>query len=125
MKRRSEKEQTLQDNARLLRTWKNFHREQLEQALTGVHAAVFERLMTRLKDLRSARELVDFIAAQDWTAVDYDTRFTALHQINNAIAALRERNGLTPIDDPLPGAPENAFRIIKTIMTSFPLQAGK
>jgi hypothetical protein len=125
MKRRSEKEQTLQDNARLLRTWKNFHREQLEQVLTGVHAAVFERLMTRLKDLRSARDLVDFIAAQDWTAVDYDTRFTALHQINNAIAALHERNGLTPIDDPLPGAPENAFRIIKTIMTSFPLQAGK
>ena len=45
----------------------------------------------------------------------------ALHEINAAITALRERNGLAPIDDPLPGAPENAFRIIKTIMTSFPL----
>ena len=125
MKRRTAKEQELNDRATLLRAWRRWRREQLEQALTGIHAVVFERLMTRLKDLRSARELVDFIAAQDWTAVDYDTRFTALHQINNAIAALRERNGLTPIDDPLPGAPENAFRIIKTIMTSFPLQAGK
>jgi hypothetical protein len=125
MRHNKQQQQKLADDARLLRAWKRWHREQLKEALAGVHAAVFERLMTRLKDLRSARELVDFIAAQDWTAVDYDTRFTALHQINNAIAALRERNGLTPIDDPLPGAPENAFRIIKTIMTSFPLRAGK
>jgi hypothetical protein len=58
-------------------------------------------------------------------AVDFDTRLTALHQINNAITRLREHSGLTPIDDPLPGQPENAFRIIRKIMMSFPPHAGK
>jgi hypothetical protein len=120
-----EQQKELIDSARLLRAWRKWHAEQLKDALAGMHGAVLERLMTQLKDLRSARELVDFIAAQDWTAVDDDTRFTALHQTNNAITALRERNGLTPIDDPMPGQPENAFRIIKTIMSSFPPNAGK
>jgi hypothetical protein len=49
----------------------------------------------------------------------------ALHQINNAITKLRECNGLMGIDDPVPGAPENAFRIIRKIMTNFPPPAGK
>jgi hypothetical protein len=125
MKRRTAKEQELNDRATLLRAWRRWRREQLEDALAGMHGAVLEGLMTQLKDLRSARELVDFIAAQDWTAVDYDTRLTALHEINDAIAALREHSGLTPIDDPLPGQPENAFRIIKAIMSSFPPNTGR
>jgi hypothetical protein len=121
----SEKDQKLADDARLMRAWRKWHCEQLEEALAGVHRDVLERLMAQLNDLRSARELVDFIAAQDWAVVDYDTRLTALHEINDAIAALREHSGLTPIDDPLPGQPENAFRIIKAIMSSFPPNAGK
>jgi hypothetical protein len=116
MKRQSEKEQTLQDNARLLRAWKRWHREQLEEALCGLHRDALERLMLQLKNLQSARELIGFIEAQNWAVIDADTRFTGLHEINAAITALRERNGLAPIDDPLPSAPENAFRIIKTIM---------
>ena len=89
MRQRSEKEQTLQDNARLLRAWKRWHREHLEQALCGLHRDVLERLMLQLKNLQSARELVGFIEAQDWTAIDVETRFIALHEINAAITALR------------------------------------
>ena len=81
MRRRSEKEQTLQDNARLLRAWKRWHREQLKQALCGLHRDVLERLMLQLKNLQSARELVGFIEAQDWTAIDVETQFIALHEI--------------------------------------------
>jgi hypothetical protein len=125
MRRWSEEEQTLQDNAHLLRAWKRWHRERLEQSLCGLHGDVLERLILQLKNLQSARELIGFIEAQDWAALDANTRLIALHEINAAITTLRERNGLVPIDDPLPGAPENAFRIIKTIMISFPLQAGK
>jgi hypothetical protein len=125
MKRRTTKEQELADRSTRARAWRKWHREQLEAALAGVHRDVLERLMTQLKDLRSARELVDFIAAQDWAAVDYDTRLTALHQINNAIVKLCERNGVDPISDLLPGQPESAFRIIRKLMTSFPLQAGE
>jgi hypothetical protein len=96
---KSEKNKELTDREKLLRARRAWHREQLKEALNGIHGDVKRRLMDQLEDLRSARELVDFIAAQDWGAVDADTRLTALHQINNAIVALREQQGLTGIDD--------------------------
>lgn len=124
-RRKSAKDQELAARAYLTRAWRRWHREQLEAALAGVHGAVLAQLMAQLKNLREARELVTFITAQDWSRVDADTRFTALHEINRAITALRESGGLTPIDDPLPGQPENAFRIVKAIFESFPLNAGE
>ena len=90
MKRR-EKDQELADPAYLLRAWRRHHREQLQEALADVHGAVLERLMAKLKDLRSARELVAFIEAQDWASVDSDTRAIALFEIDRAIVALGER----------------------------------
>ena len=83
------------DNAHLLRAWKRWHREQLKQALCGLHRDVLERLMLRLKNLQSARELVGFIEAQDWTAIDVETRFIALHEINAAIRAARAQRPST------------------------------
>ena len=117
MKKRNAREQKLADDARLLRTWREWHREQLEEALAGVRRGVLERLMEQLKDLRSARALVDFIAAQDWESVDADTRAIALFEINRAIIALRERQKLPPINDALPGEPLTAFQIIREIIT--------
>jgi|SRR5215468_6292816 len=94
-RRRTAKEQELEDRSSLLRAWRHWHQEQLREALAGVHRDVFERLTEHLKNLRSARALVEFISAQDWAAVDYDTRLIALHQINTAIIALCERSDLT------------------------------
>lgn len=54
------------DDARLIRAWRKWHREQLEEALAGMHSAVMARLMAELEDLRSAHKLVDFVAMQDW-----------------------------------------------------------
>src|SRR5215468_4087226 len=103
-----------------MRVWRAWHRERLEKALNGVHRDVFARLMRQLKELRSVRQLVNFISAQDWGAVDADTRAIALHQINVAITALRESNGLLPFDDALPGARPNTFEIVRKIITGFP-----
>ena len=64
---------TLADRAHLLRAWRRWHVEQLEEALADVYAYVMSQLMAQLEKLRSARELVDFISAQDWNAVDADT----------------------------------------------------
>jgi hypothetical protein len=75
-RRRSEKEQKLIDDARLMRAWRAWHADQLTEALAGVHAEVMRRLMAQLEDLRSARELVAFITAQDWGVVDANTRLT-------------------------------------------------
>src|SRR5262249_25472863 len=47
----------LADNARLLRARKDWHGEQLEEALAGVHQAVAERVMAQLENLKSARAL--------------------------------------------------------------------
>ena len=70
---RSEQEQKLIDDARLLRAWKNFHREELETALAGPHGAMVERLAYMLKalELNSAPLLLAYIRGVDWTAVDY------------------------------------------------------
>jgi len=123
-RRKSEKDKELADNARLLRACRHWHREQLEKALNGLHGSVMARLMAELKNLHSARQLVAFTAAQDWNAIDADTRLVALHEINAAITALRERMGQTPIDDALPGERENAFRTVKQSITPNPLEQG-
>src|SRR5262249_50706038 len=115
----------LADDARLMRWWSAWHREQLEQALDGMHGDIMRGLMAQLKDLHSARALVDFISARDWSRVDANTRMIALHEINRAIVALRSKSGLEPISDPLPGHSDNAFRIIKNLFTSFPPRAGE
>jgi len=105
--------------------WRRYHAEQLEQALAGIHSDVMKRLMAQLEDLRSARALVDFIAAQDWESVDADTRAIALFEINRAIAALRERQKLPPINDPLPGEPLTALQIIRGIITQVSHPVGR
>jgi hypothetical protein len=125
MKRRSAQEQELAERAYLLRSWYRWHREALVDALAGVHGNVLERLMVQLKDLRSARDLVRFVSDQNWSAVDPDTRAVALHQINRAITALREKNGMCPIDDALPGEPLNVFQLIRNIIHQFPAPAEK
>jgi hypothetical protein len=114
MKRQFAKE--LADNQTLLRRWRRWHREQLKAALLGMHGAVLARLMQQLKDLGEARALVDAIAREDWGAVDNETRAVALHEISTAITKLREQHNLKPFDDPLPGAPANAFQIIRSII---------
>jgi hypothetical protein len=116
--RRSEKDKELADREKLTRMWRRWHVEQLEEALAGVHADVMKRLMAELKELQSARALVDFIAGQDWTVVDADTRAIALQEINAAITKVRElANPKEPISDPLPGEPPNAFQAIREIVT--------
>jgi len=112
-RKQSKLDKELADNARLRRAWHRWHREQLEEALQGLHHDVLKRLMAELKHLRAAREFLRFIETQDWAAIDADTRLIALHEINAAITKLRERNGLTPIDDPLPGERADAFLLIK------------
>ena len=127
MKQHTAKEQEFKERATLLRAWRRWHREQLEDALAGMHGAVLERLMTQLKDLRSARELVDFVAAQNWAAIDSDARAVALHEINRTITEVRERmNRNEPISDALPHEPLRAFQLIrKVISDQFPATSRK
>jgi hypothetical protein len=67
------KEKELADNVRLRRAWKQYHKDLLKEALTGRHTDIMQQLMARIKELRSARELVAFIEMQDWGAIDANT----------------------------------------------------
>jgi hypothetical protein len=122
MQRNSKQERERADNARLLRWWSAWHHEQREAVLAGPHArtlAELFRMFSAIKHVTPA-QLVGFIEAIDWSAIDYQTRLTVLHEVNTAITKLREKHGLDPFDDPLPGQPDNAFRIIKRLFNRFP-----
>jgi hypothetical protein len=114
-------QQELADQARLANAWRTWHSEQLADAIAGPHGIIVTEVMDQLDgiDLNSgAATLLACIQRLDWSTVSYDVRLTVLHQINAAITRLRTRQGLAPIDDPLPGQSDNAFRRIKS--TLFP-----
>jgi hypothetical protein len=115
---KSDKDKKLADDARLLRAWKAFHREERETALAGPHAAVLSELFRMFKNLAHVRpsQLIGFIRSVDWTAVDYETRMVVVHELDNAITKFREKQGKDPIDDNLPGEPDTPFRTIKAIV---------
>jgi hypothetical protein len=67
--------------------------------------------------VRSVQQLLEFVRAQDWQRIDYDTRLIALHEVNTAITKLRERNGMPPFNDILDGR-ANVFQTIRAIIVS-------
>jgi hypothetical protein len=109
-RRKSEKEQKLADNSYLLRAWRKWHREQLEEARAGRHAVIVTHVMEFLKTMTpaSANALLELMRGHTWADVDANTKFIVLHEINDAITRMREKHGMAPIDDPI--APKvNAF----------------
>jgi hypothetical protein len=111
-------EQKRADDARLMRAWRKWHREELEETLAGPHGPMIERLAFILKALtvESAPLLLAYIRGVNWATVDYPTRLVVLHEINAAITKLRERSGLLPFDDGFPGDRPNVFQTIRTIL---------
>jgi hypothetical protein len=122
-RRKSERDKELADNERLLRWWKAWHREERDAALAGPHAVTLAELFRAFANIECVKpaQLIGFIGTIDWGSIDYETRLTTLHEVNAAITRYREKRGLEPIDDPLPGAPPNAFQAIRKILiTEFP-----
>jgi hypothetical protein len=115
----------LQDDAKLLRAWKAWHREQLELALAGPAGAIVADVVSVLNHLNidSAGKLLACVQAVNWTAVSYSTRLTLLHQINERITQVREGAGLVGLDDPLAPA-MNMFFVVKATMFPSNSQAG-
>ena len=125
---KSELEKELQDNARLLRAWRQWHREERAEVLTGPHGAVLAELFRMLDNIKHVRpsQLVGLVQSIAWSTIDYATRLVVLHEVNATITKHRERNGLEPFDDGFPGDPNNAFRLIQAaiLLTELPTQSG-
>jgi hypothetical protein len=127
MPRRSKaRDRKLDDDARLLRAWRQWHREQLEEALAGPGGSVLSELFRMFENLKHVRpaQLIGFARSINWSVINYDTKLVVLHELNMAIAAIREKNGLAPIDDNLPGEPDTPFRIIRAIVFTTPHDEG-
>jgi hypothetical protein len=117
-------EKELRDNARLLRWWKAWHREQREAVLSGPHGAVLSELFRMFKNLKHLQpsQLIGFARSIDWAVIDADTKLVTLHELNAAITRFREKcNPDEPISDPLPNEPDSPYRTIKAIL--FPERA--
>jgi hypothetical protein len=114
----SKKDKKLADDVRLLRWWKQFHREQRETVLTGPHGAVLSELFRMFKNLEYVQpsQLIGFVRSVDWASIPYDTRLVVVHEVNTAITKIREKRDLEPINDALPGEPDTPFRTIKAIV---------
>ena len=113
--RKSEKEKELRDNAHLLRAWRRWHREQLDEVLAGPHGAAVALVVGFLNGMgpQSAPALIALLDQHDWGQIDHNVRYVLLHEINQTITRVRERAGLAPIDDALPAERPNAFLLIK------------
>jgi hypothetical protein len=118
-KHRCKTDKKLADSKKLLHWWSAWHREERDAALAAYGTTLGElfRAFANIECVQPA-QLIGFIAAIDWEAIDFDTRLTVLHEVNEAITKYREKRGLELIDDPLPGAPPNAFRVIRKILTT-------
>jgi hypothetical protein len=117
-KRKSAKQEQLEENSHLLRQWKRWHAEQRDAALRGPHGRLVGQLLEILRSLTLADggRLVRFCRAQDWDSVDSNTRFICVHEVNEAITRLRVKAGLPPFDDCFPPERATAFSIIKRII---------
>jgi hypothetical protein len=113
------REQKLADDTSLLRCWRAWHREQLDQALAGPHGAVIRPIVELLGDLTPQKmpTLLDLLRAQDWRIVDADVRYELLHLINTAITKLRERENRPPIDDALPDESPTLFLLARDMLS--------
>jgi hypothetical protein len=108
----------LEDNVKLLRQWKAWHAEQLQEILAGPDGAAIAPVIEQLKILGLGRSqvLIELVQRCDWSTVGIDAKLVLLHELNDAIGRVRRTLKLEPIDDPLPGQPENLYRIIKAIL---------
>jgi hypothetical protein len=115
---KQERERERAGEAKMFRAWKKFHREERDPALAGPHGTALNELFRMFGNLQHVRppQLIGYVQSIDWSAIDYATRLIVVHELNSAVTAYREKRGLEPIDDNLPGNPDTPFRTIKAVV---------
>jgi hypothetical protein len=106
------------DQERQLGTiWRKWNDERRAALLAGEHGDAARALIEFLDGMKlhDGARLVLLIGP--WTKADVDIRHEVLTMIDSAIIALRERHGLLPFDDALPGEPTNVFLQIREALS--------
>jgi hypothetical protein len=104
-------------NARLLRAWRQWHRQQLDAVLAGPHGAAVARILKFLEGMRpqSTPALIALLHEFDWHRMDAQVSLVVLHEINAVIVKLRERYGMLPIDAALPHERPTGFLVLREL----------
>jgi hypothetical protein len=102
-----------------VKVWCAWRCERRDALLAGPHGADAQALLNFIwtMTLASAAALVDAVGRGPWHQADSDTRFEVLSIVDAAIIALRERQGLPPFDDALPGEASNAFLLVREALS--------
>jgi hypothetical protein len=102
----------------MMRRWREWHAEQLELALDGDNGTIVKNIMILVRGLRPERmpTLLRLMRSIDWRTVNADAKFTILHELNGAIARLREGEGRVPFDDSLLDEEPTLFQTIREML---------
>jgi hypothetical protein len=113
-------EQAQRDKGTLLANFKRAKKAEHEAMLASEHAGAYGRMMAILKRLpESAHELVEHLGKGWIAALSANQKHTVLSMISARIIRVREMDGRTPMDDPLPGEPDNLFIICRKLIKGF------
>ena len=111
-------EKKLAEREQLHRLWKDYRAERLGELLKGPYAKAVHELLVFLGTTMPADEtaLIALVKRGPWRTANADTRFEVLSLVDAALTSQRERAGLPPFDDALPGEPPTAFGIIRELL---------
>jgi hypothetical protein len=118
----TEKEQ--RERQQLLRQFNKAMTQRRVDLLKGPHAKEIKGLFQILDSMTasSAPALMSYLAKCQWfVSADYGTRHDILYVVDTSIMRFRIRQGLSPIDDGLPGEPPTVFCIVRHHLTGAPL----
>ncbi|MFE1601587.1 hypothetical protein [Methylobacterium sp. ID0610] len=114
-----EAEKKLREDEKLSKLYRAWKRQKMQALLDGPNGEAIrepDRFMKTMR-LTDAEALIARIEAAAWIhGMSADDRADLLSLIGRRIVLMRERNGLDPFNDGVPGDPPRAFERIKTIM---------
>jgi len=109
-------EKALQDRNRLYRNYKAAKKQDLAALYAdpewGDALRKFVATLTHFGP-EHAERMVEYVSSHRLTGAPADIRFAALQQCDYRITRIRQRAGLVPFDDPLPGEEDNVFLLCK------------
>jgi hypothetical protein len=117
---RNKQQKALAEQRLEFRLWKKWHHERVEVLLARPYAESASELLAFCKTMTAPSALIDFVKAGPWSDADGDVRFEILSLLDAIIIKRRERMGLPPFDDALPGQPDNLFLILRELLAPPP-----
>jgi hypothetical protein len=107
------------ERAQLFRLYRRQRKEDIGALLAGPYGAAAQILIDFLENTgpTSAPDLIERVQSGPWHVADRDTRALIFGLIDAALIQLRERAGLAPFDDPLPGEKTDVFLVIREMLS--------